>query len=114
MLRLPHGKSDPPGGKDPEKVPVGKKRNISIHRAKTRDEVVGAGGNLSRHFTVRRAVPEEIPARMRFENVSRHAAFAVAVIPFGQVRIDYGRLAQPSQFARLLSALQRADQHMAE
>ena len=91
---------------------VRKKCDISMQGAEPANEAVSACGNLGGRFTVRRAVPKEIPARLRFENVCGRASFVVAIVPPHEIRLDFGLRPKSNQRTRLLGASQRAGQYM--
>lgn len=63
-LGLLDGQPDPSSAKNTAKVAMREKGDITLERAKARDETIDARGNLSRGFTMRSAVPEKVPARV--------------------------------------------------
>ena len=61
-------KSEPPGRKDSENMAVGKKGDMSFHRADSCNHPIDPGANLLRAFPARAAVIEKHPlGRLRMD-----------------------------------------------
>ena len=112
MLRLCDRQPNPPGGEDAAKMAVREECDVPIQHAESCNEAVRTGGNLGRRFTVRRAVTKEIPVRSRREYVVKGPSFVVSIVPLREVRFYFRCRRQPGQRTRLLSAHERAGQHM--
>ena len=63
---------------------------------------------------MRAAVLKEIPVRPLVENVQSTAALIVSVVPFGEIRVDYGLGTKSDQLACRPCAPSRARKHVAE
>jgi hypothetical protein len=111
MLPFGHRQSDPSHGQDAPELAVREERDVSVYGAKMCDEPIGTVGNLRGHFTMRTAVPKDIPAQSLLANVDGALSFVIAIVPLCQVRLDLGRRPQPGQFTRASRALPRAGQH---
>src|ERR1700722_18933299 len=80
-------------------MPAGKHDRLIIRRAQAANDAIGAGADLGWLLTVRAPVAEQEPAGSVGEDFAALAPLVVAVIPFEQVRIKLGGIAEPSERA---------------
>src|ERR1700719_4014945 len=80
-------------------MPAGKHDGLIIRRAQTGDHVISARADIGWLLAVRAPVAEQEPARSAGENFAALAPLVVAVIPFEQVGIKLGGVAEPSERA---------------
>jgi hypothetical protein len=88
-----HGRQpDPSRAQDAPKLAMRKESDISRQRSEPDDEPVGPAADLSGCFATRAAIPEKIPIRSFPGNILRAPALVIAIIPLGQVGLDFGLL----------------------
>jgi hypothetical protein len=63
---------------------------------------------LAGHFTAGTTVAKDIPIRSLFANVRRASSFIVAIVPLGQIRIDFNVRIRRNQGACPLGSKTRA------
>ena len=68
-------------------------QHIAANRADAGDDPVGADAYLLGRFAARSAVAKQLPVRALAQDVGGAPALIVAVIPFGEVGIDFGERA---------------------
>jgi hypothetical protein len=94
MRSVAYWQSNPSRSEDASKLAVRKESDFSVQIPKTGYEPVGTVGYLSRHFTSRTTVAEDIPIRTFLANVRRAPSFIIPVIPFSEVQLDFSALTQ--------------------
>ena len=90
-------KPEPAGGEDPQDVCTRKYQDVAPDGANALDYPVGPRPRLVRSFASRSAVAEQEPTRSFGEDIGGTAALVLAIIPFGQVEIDFRQTAEPRQ-----------------
>src|SRR5271169_973314 len=98
--------TEPAGGEHPQEMPARKNQHVAFDRAHPAHDAVGPRAYLARRLSSGAAVTEELPVRALRMDLSRAAALVLAVIPFDQVGVDFGRGAKAGQFASPRRALQ--------
>src|ERR1700677_2485175 len=78
---------------------AGKHNRLVIRCAKAPDDAIGARADIRRLLAVRASVAEQEPAGPAGEDFAGLAPLVVAVIPFEQVGIDLGGVAEPGECA---------------
>jgi hypothetical protein len=78
---------------------AGKHDRLVIRCAKAPDDAIGAGADLGRLLAVRAPVAEQEPAGSLAEDFAGLAPLVVAVVPFEQVRIGLGGVAESGECA---------------
>ena len=107
-------RADPSHGQGTGELAMCEKRDVSRQRGETRDEPVGAGGNLIWRLAPWATVAKDTPAGMFFTNVRGLPSFVIAVIPLHQAGFHFRRGAKAGQFAGPPRALQGAGQDVRE
>jgi hypothetical protein len=102
---MPHRESNPTNAKHPPEMAVRKDGNLALQQSQSRDDAIGAVGHLFRRFAAGASVSKEIPVWTRLADVHGESSLVVAIVPFGQIGIDFGVSAQPGQLARAYDAL---------
>jgi hypothetical protein len=93
---------------------VRKEGDFSIQLSKVRYEPVGTIGDLSRRFTPRATIAEDVPVGAALADVLRAPTFVITIVPFGEVWFDFSALTQSNQSASHLCPLTWAAEHMDE
>src|ERR1700733_16332018 len=78
---------------------AGKYDRLVIRCAKATNDAVGSGADIGWLLAVRASVAEEEPAGSLAEDFAALAPLVVAVIPFEQVGIELGGVAEPGERA---------------
>jgi hypothetical protein len=97
--------AEPAGRDHPDDVPAGEGEHVAADAVYPGDEAVGAGGDDSRRFPVRRAVAVEFPAGPLLEDLAGPFALGSAVVPLQQVLIDFRACREAGQRAGLRGPL---------
>src|SRR6266852_386940 len=103
---------NPTRGQHSEKVATREKQNVAGDSAYSLHYAVCPRSNVFWRFAPRAAVAEQLPVRAFCKDVSRVAAFVLAIVPFDQVTVNLGHGSKPSQFARLHGPTQRTGKHL--
>jgi len=114
MRAFHYRESNPSRGDDAPKLTVRKEGDFSIKLSKVRYEPVGTIGDLSRRFTPRATIAEDIPVGAALADVHRAPTFVITIVPFGEVRLDFRILTQSNQSTSPLCPTTRAAEHMDE
>ena len=114
MRSFHYRQSNPSRGEDAAKLPVREKRNLSVQLSKICYEPVGTVGDLSRRFTPRATIAEDIPVGVVLADVHCAPTFVITIVPFGEVWFDFSALTQSNQSASHLCPLTWAAEHMDE
>jgi hypothetical protein len=69
------------------------------------DEPIGTRRHLIGQFAVRTSIGENVPVRPLFDDLRGAQAFMVAIVPFGEVRLEPSERAEPSELTSSLGAL---------
>src|SRR5215831_6278104 len=94
-------KPDPSRCEDPEDVTMSKERNVLSDGAHAFNNRVNPSSDVLRALPTRAAVREDHPARRRCADLLRCQALIVAIVPFDEIVIDFGPLAETGQHAGL-------------
>src|ERR1700678_2070623 len=78
---------------------AGKHNRLVIRCAKAPNDAIGAGADLAWLLAVRAPVSEQEPAGSVRKDFAGLAPLVVAVVPFEQVGIDLGGVAEPGERA---------------
>ena len=113
-MGLNHRQTDPPRAQHPPEMPVGKQRDVSDHCPDPRQHPIGPGGDLGRRLALRAAIAKQIPVRPGRENVRPASRLIVAIVPFRQVRADFGSRAESGECARPSCPLPGTREHMGQ
>src|SRR5438132_7824783 len=89
--------TQPTSGQYPRDMRARKYRNIAVERAYSLNDAVGPCSHLLRSFASWAAVAEQEPARSLRQDVGGAAALVLAVIPFGEIGVGFGKTAEPGQ-----------------
>ena len=103
---------EPAGREDPQDMRARKYQDVALDGANALNYPVGPRRHLVRSFASRAAVAEQEPARTLGEDIGGAAALILAVVPFGQVGIDFGQTAEPGQLGGPPRALRRAGEYL--
>ena len=114
MRPLDHWQSNPARSEDAPKLTVRKERDLSVQVPKTGDESIGPVGNSPGCFTPGATVSENIPIGPDLADVHGAPTFVITVVPFSEVRLDFGAPTQGNQCTGPLSPSARATEHMGE
>jgi hypothetical protein len=114
MRAFHYRESNPSRGDDAPKLTVRKEGDFSIKLSKVRYEPVGTIGDLSRRFTPRATIAEDVPVGAALADVLRAPTFVITIVPFGEVWFDFSALTQSNQSASHLCPLTWAAEHMDE
>src|SRR5882724_5599518 len=104
--------AEPACGEHPQNMGARKHQDVALDGAYTIDNTVGSRAHLVRGLPSGAAVPEQIPIRALLQDLDRAPAFILAIVPFDQIRIGFGLLAETSQLASPDGALQRAGEDL--
>ncbi len=85
MRAFHYRQSNPSRGEDAAKLAVREKRDLSVQLSKICYEPVGTVGDLSRRFTPRATIAEDIPVGAVLAEVYRTPTFVNTIVPFGEV-----------------------------
>src|SRR5713226_3673150 len=110
----PRFEPEPARGEHSEKVSARKEQDVPFDRPHPAYHPVGPCSDLIRRLPSRAAVAEQLPVRTLGANVSAGAAFIRAVVPFEEIRLDFGHGAEASQLAGSNRPLQGAREHRGE
>ena len=88
-----------PARRQPQNMAAGKHDRLVISCAKAAYDAIGAGADLRWLLTVRAPVAEQEPAGSVRKDFAGLATLLVAVVPFEQVGIKFGGVAEPSECA---------------
>src|SRR5713226_7926451 len=103
-----------PGHSDgAQDVAVRKRKQSTVEGFAQRDEIAGAGVDLSGRLPARRAVPVDLPAGMLVVNLCGGDAFVLAVINLAQERREL-RIREPRDLSCTHGALKWAREHGVE
>jgi hypothetical protein len=94
------GQAQPARRQDTRKMAVTEDQDIAIDSPQSGDHTVGTGADGLDRLTTGTAVIKERPAGPLLADVSGASAFVLAIIPFLQVWVDCGLVAEPRQLAR--------------
>src|SRR4029077_13471474 len=84
---------------------------LVISCAKAANDAIGAGADLRWLLTVRAPVAEQEPAGSVRKDFAGRATLVVAVVPFEQVGINFGGVAEPSECAGASRTLKGAGEN---
>src|SRR5271163_854890 len=104
--------TEPAGGEHPQEMPARKNQHVASDRAHPAHDTVGPRPDLARRLSSGATVTEELPVRALRMDLSRAAAFILAIVPLDQVGIDLGRTAKSGQLAGAGRALQGAGEDL--
>jgi hypothetical protein len=104
-------KAEPARRQHPEDMPAGKDDGLIIRRSQTGDHVISARADIGRLLAVRAPVAEQEPAGPLAQDFAAFAPLLVAVIPFEQVGIKLGDVAEPSERASAGGPLKRTGEN---
>src|SRR5271170_2525670 len=90
---------------------AGKHNRLIIRCAKAPDDAIGAGADLAWLLAVRAPVAEQEPAGSVRKDFAGLPPLVVAVVPFGQVGINLGGVAEPSECAGADRTLKRTGEN---
>ena len=96
---LGRSKAEPARRQHPKDMAAGKHDRLVIRCAKAPNDAIGAGADLAWLLAVRAPVAEQAPAGAVGEDLAALAPLVVAVVPFEQVGIKLGGVAEPSECA---------------
>ena len=102
---------NPPRGKHAQHVPVCEQGDVAAGGACPGDHLVHSRTHLLRRLATRASIPEDQPVRRPLRDLPGREPLVLAVVPFQEIRIDGGRLAEPCKFTGLSCPLQRTDQN---
>ena len=85
---------------------AGKHDRTVIGRAKAGDDAIGARAHIGWLLAVRAPVAKQEPARALAKDFAALASLVVAIVPFDQVGVDLGGVAEASERARAGRPLQ--------
>ena len=88
MLTVEGRHADPSSGQDAPELAVREERDVAAQSEKTCDEPIGAIGHLRGRLATWTTVSKHIPIWSFLANVRRAPPFVLAIVPFGQVRLD--------------------------
>src|SRR5271156_6149485 len=97
-----------------QNVPARKNQNVALDRTHAVNHTVGARSNLGGRFPTGATVAEQLPARTLGMDLRGAQTLVFAVIPFDQVMIDIGLIAEASQLAGPRRALRRTGKYPGE
>src|SRR5271166_3636794 len=106
--------AEPAGREHPQEMPARKNQHVAFDRAHPAHDAIGPRAYLARRLSSGAAVTEELPFRALRMDLSRAAALVLAVIPFDQVGVDFGRGAKAGQLARPHRALQGTGDYLSK
>src|SRR6266404_6728648 len=104
--------AEPACGEHTQNMGARKHQDVTLDGPYTIDDTVGARAHLVRGLASGTAVAEQIPIRALLQDLDSAAAFILAIVPFDQIRIGFGLLADTSQLASPDGALQRAGEDL--
>src|SRR5260370_22646693 len=96
----PRVEPEPARGQHSEKVSARKEQDLPFDRPHPAYHPVGPCSDLIRRLPSRAAVAEQLPVRTLGANVSAGATFIRAVVPFEEIRLDFGHAAEASPLPR--------------
>src|SRR5271169_1759879 len=89
-----------------------KQQDVALNAAHTVDDAIGPRAYLGWGFAVRAAVAKQLPIRALLQDLGGSAAFVFAIVPFHQIGIALGVVAETRQLAGSRCALQRAGEDL--
>src|SRR5208283_287681 len=114
MLSGARWKPDPPRHEDAEDVSVRKQSDIPVNSADPGDDSIHPGADLLRRFTARATVAENQPVGRLLVDLLGREPLVFAVVPFGELGIDDGCVAETRQLTGLTRAPHWTDENARE
>jgi hypothetical protein len=74
---------------------MGEDRDITVHRAEMRNQMIGPCANVGRGFTLRHAIAIDGPIGPPLMNFRGGQAFILAIVPLDQILVHLHRAAEP-------------------
>ena len=104
MLSGARREPDPPCHEDAEYVSVCKQSDIAVNSADPGDDSIHPRTHLLWHFAARATVAENQPVGRLLVDLLGRQSLVFAVVPFGQLGVDDGCVAETRQLSRSLVA----------
>ena len=111
MLPFDHRQTNPACGKGAAELAVGEERDVPPLIDKTCYDSIRTIGDLRGHFAAGTAVAKQIPPRSLLPDFRSLLSLVSTIVPFGQIRLNFGQDRQPRQLACSSGAFPWACQH---
>src|SRR5207247_939272 len=98
----------------PEKMCARKQKHVALHRTRSSDHAIGAGRHVGRRFASGTSVEEQLPIGTLSMDLGTRASFVLAIVPFDEIRVDFGVCSKTGETGAADCPLQRAGENTSE
>src|SRR5690349_8510572 len=89
-------KSNPTRSQHAHELPARKNQHIPLHSAQAVDHSLSSCVNLFWRLTARTSIAKQLPVRPLPSDLGTGTALILAIVPFDQVRVDFGHSSEAS------------------
>jgi len=114
VARALHGQPYPSRGQSPQEMPAGEDEDGAFDSTDPLDDAIRSRAQFLEGLAAGESVAEDLPIRAFGLDLRARESLVFPVVPFHEVRVDFGSLSEAGELARARRALQRAGEDPAE